>query len=139
MSITIIQEQLKQYHCQNPLEEAQAIKEITQEIILMALSRSDFFTQAEFHGGTALRILYGLPRFSEDLDFALLNPDPEFQLSPYLENLAEELTTFGYQLEVLDRSKVDNIIKKAFIKDEAIGKLLLLDYAAPQPHQKILI
>ncbi len=139
MSITIIQERLKQYRCQNPLEEALAIKEITQEIILMALSRSNFFTQAEFHGGTALRILYGLPRFSEDLDFALLSPDPTFQLSPYLENLAEELTTFGYQLEVRDRSKVDNILKKAFIKDEAIGKLLLLAYATPKLHQKIII
>lgn len=139
MSITMIQERLKQYRCQNPLEETQAIKEITQEIILMALSRSNFFKQAEFHGGTALRILYELPRFSEDLDFALLSPDPTFQLSPYLKNLVEELTSFGYQLEIRDRSKLGNIMKKAFIKDEAIGKLLLLDYATLKLHQKILI
>ena len=70
MSIDILQQRVEEYACNTALEEENAIKEITQEVRLMALSRSGFFEEAEFHGGTALRVLYGLPRFSEDLDFA---------------------------------------------------------------------
>lgn len=49
-----------------------ALREIMQEIALLGLWRSKFFEKAAFYGGTALRILYGMDRFSEDLDFSLL-------------------------------------------------------------------
>ncbi len=62
MSIDVIQQRLAGYHCQTALEEEHALKEITQEVILMGLSRNNFFSHAEFHGGTALRILYNLRR-----------------------------------------------------------------------------
>ncbi len=45
------------------------MKEILQAIILQGLSHTDFFAKAVFHGGSCLRIVYHLPRFSEDLDF----------------------------------------------------------------------
>ena len=57
-----------------------AIREIIQEIALLGLSRSSFFTKAAFYGGTALRIFYGLDRYSEDMDFSLLRPDASFNL-----------------------------------------------------------
>ena len=115
MSIEIIQQRLATYQSQTPLEEEQALKEITQEVILMSLSRNEFFVDAEFHGGTALRILYGLQRFSEDLDFALMLPNKKFSLSPYLNNLSEELRAFGYEFEIQDRSTVTTTVKKAFL------------------------
>ncbi len=69
---------------QNPVEEEQAIKEIVQELALYALWRADFFAVAAFQGGTGLRILHGLPRFSEYLDFMLKVPNLEFDWSAYL-------------------------------------------------------
>ena len=69
MSIDIVQNRLMQYAPKTLLEEENALKEITQEIALNALSRTDFFENAAFCGGTALRILYKLPRFSEDYLF----------------------------------------------------------------------
>ena len=59
------------------------MKEIIQEIVLCGLSRAGFFNKAAFYGGTALRIFYGLNRFSEDLDFSLTSPEPDFDLSSY--------------------------------------------------------
>lgn len=126
MSVDIIKNRLLAYSCKTPLEEELALKEITQEVILMSLSRQDFFKNCEFHGGTALRILYGLQRFSEDLDFATLKPELDFSLQPFLKNLSEELRAFGYEFEFKDRSAADKIIKKAFLKDDSIGKVLVL-------------
>jgi predicted nucleotidyltransferase component of viral defense system len=124
MSVKIIQEQLKSYNCQTDLEEQHAIREITQEVVLAALGRGDFFKHALFQGGTCLRIFHGLNRFSEDMDFILRKNNPNFQLRLYLEQLIEELSAFGYQLEVTDRSKLETTVKKAFLKDSSIGKLL---------------
>ena len=82
MSVEIIQERLATYACRSTLEEEQALREITQEIILAGLARTDFFGRAGFQGGTCLRIFHGLNRFSEDMDFALDAPDPAFSLPP---------------------------------------------------------
>ena len=87
MSVEIVQERLESYDCASALEEEQALREISQEIILAGLGRTDFFGKAAFQGGTCLRIFHGLNRFSEDLDFALRVPDPAFELLPYLEQV----------------------------------------------------
>lgn len=115
MSIDFIKERIGSYQCKTAFEEELALKEISQEIILMALSRQNFFANAEFHGGTALRIFYGLPRFSEDLDFALLNPDVSFSFTPILKNLLEELRAFGYDYEIKDRSETDRTVEKILL------------------------
>ncbi|MCL5261635.1 MAG: nucleotidyl transferase AbiEii/AbiGii toxin family protein [Gammaproteobacteria bacterium] len=128
MNSNIIQTRLDQYHCKTTLEEENALKEITQEVVLMALSRSGFFRFAEFHGGTALRIIYGLPRFSEDLDFALLKSSKNFIWSEFFKVINEELSIYGYDAELVDRSKMNVAVKKAFIKDNSIGKILTFSY-----------
>ncbi len=128
MSVEIIQERLASYGCASSLEEEQALREISQEIILAGLGRTDFFTRAGFHGGTCLRIFHGLNRFSEDLDFALLAPSDMFRLSPYLEQVRDELTAYGYALEVDDRSQSGQTVQKAFLKDQSLGSVLRLDY-----------
>jgi len=140
MSIRMIQDRLDSYHCSSVLEEEHAIREITQEAALAALGRTGFFEQAVFQGGTCLRILYGLNRFSEDLDFILKEPDPGFDLGPHLHSLARELLAFGYKVEVTDRSRADLAVRKAFIKDDSIGKVLHLDHAGKTgPFRKIRI
>ena len=79
----IIEQMLSKYEIKNTTDEINALKEIIQEIILSGLSRSGFFKEAAFYGGTALRIFYGLDRFSEDLDFALISQNKDFDLSKY--------------------------------------------------------
>jgi predicted nucleotidyltransferase component of viral defense system len=128
MSVEIIQERLNAYRCATEIEEEQALREISQEIVLAALGRTDFFHFAGFHGGTCLRIFHSLNRFSEDLDFALRAPDPAFLLAPYLEQIREEMDSFGYRLEIDDRSQLDQAVRKAFLKDDSLGTFLRLDY-----------
>ncbi len=128
MSVEIVQERLASYGCTSGIEEEQALREITQDIILAGLGRTDFFEHAGFHGGTCLRIFHGLNRFSEDMDFALRECGVSFELSSYLDRVRTELLAFGYALEIEDRSCAGQVVQKAFVKDDSIGKLLRLSY-----------
>jgi predicted nucleotidyltransferase component of viral defense system len=138
MSVRLIEERLRAYECRSALEEEQALREITQEIVLAALGRTGFFSKAGFHGGTCLRVFHGLNRFSEDLDFALLTPDPTFDLASYLLPVARELSAFGYQLTTQDRSKAGRAVRTAWLEDDSLGKVLRLDHRpTPGPLRKL--
>ena len=132
MSVRIIQEKLESYSARTLQEETNAVKEITQEIVLAALARGHFFKAAIFQGGTCLRILYGLERFSEDLDFILRRPDPHFSFDPFLQPLRMEFQAYGYDLAVQDRSRADRAVKKLFLKDQSIGKVLSFQFKRPR-------
>ena len=127
MSVKIIQEKLNSYHCQSTQEEDHALKEITQELVLNSLYNSGFFKVAAFQGGTALRILHGLMRFSEDLDFALLKVDPKFDLNAYLGSMNAELKAFGYDVKVEGRTSA-NAVQNTFRKEDSLGRLLSVNY-----------
>lgn len=140
MSVRMIQDRLDGYACRSGLEEEQALREITQEIALAALGRTDFFQKAAFQGGTCLRIFYGLHRFSEDLDFAVQTPGRSFSLAPYLDDVAREVRAYGYELELDDRSNVERAVQIAFLKDDSLGSLLRLnDKPASGPLRKLRI
>ncbi|MBN1763797.1 MAG: nucleotidyl transferase AbiEii/AbiGii toxin family protein [Sedimentisphaerales bacterium] len=140
MSIKLIQDRLNSYNCRSELEEEHAIREITQEVALAALGRTNFFKQAVFQGGTCLRIFYGLNRFSEDLDFILQKPDRSFTLESYLSVLSEELKAYGYNIEITDRSRAETNVRKAFIKDDSVGKVLQVKHMGKTiPFRKIRI
>lgn len=126
MSIEIVQQRVLDYQPQTLIEQSHALKEIAQEIALMSLARANFFKIAAFQGGTCLRILYKLQRFSEDLDFVLLKPDRTFSWSKYISNMATEFKHYGYNLELQDRSKLDKNVKSAFLKADSIGGQLIL-------------
>ncbi len=102
--IDLIQQRLASYNAANQLEEEYIIKEILQDIALYGLWRGGFFDLAAFQGGTSLRILYGMARFSEDLDFILKKSDLDFSRSVYLERMATCFKEFGLKSEVLDKS-----------------------------------
>jgi predicted nucleotidyltransferase component of viral defense system len=129
MSIKLIQDKLDSYNCKSNIEEEHAIREITQEVALAALGRTEFFTHALFQGGTCLRIFYGLNRFSEDMDFILKETNRDFQLQPHLQAVSDELKAYGYDIEIVDRSKAGVAVRKAFLKDDSLGKVLQLQYA----------
>lgn len=137
MSVKIIQERLETYRAASWQEEELALKEILQELALAGLSRTDFFKGAGFQGGTALRVLYGTERFSEDLDFILRAPDPAFRLVSFLKTLEEELKVYGISVEIRDRSQVERTVQKAFLKEDSAGRELILKFypRAQRPKQ----
>lgn len=112
---------------QDALEQEHVLAELMQQIVLAALARAGFFSQAIFHGGTCLRLFFGMHRFSEDLDFMLATPDPDFDWQPYLDSTRSLLTAEGIGVEVLDRSQLDAAVKKAFLKTSSLGQLLELE------------
>lgn len=119
---------IAEYNPQNEEETLAAMREIMQEIALAALSRTDFFDKAAFYGGTALRIFYGLDRFSEDLDFSLLAPNPDFSLTPYFSKIVEEFQSLGMNVSIREINKrIRTQVESAFLKSETIWQELVLE------------
>lgn len=116
---------MKRHPCNTTKECTDALREIIQEIALLGLWRGKFFEHAAFYGGTALRILHGISRFSEDLDFSLLHPNPEFSLNPYNSMIQKELASFGFTVNIETKLKnAETQIESAFIKTSTTIELL---------------
>ncbi len=129
----MIKEWMDSYAPKTVLETEQALREIMQEITLAGLYRTNFFKQAAFYGGTALRIFHGLNRFSEDLDFSLLEKNPAFELAPYLEGVKSEFAALGMQVTFIQKSKAAiSAIDSAFLKSETLWGELLVETNLPQ-------
>lgn len=119
---------LARYEPKNVDDSVRALREIIQEVALLGLWRAKFFEHAAFYGGTALRILYGLDRFSEDLDFSLLEPAADFSLTKYTAALEEELLAFGFnvRVEMVDKA-VESAVQSAFLKGNTRNELLVIE------------
>ncbi len=127
-----LQDMLKAYDCRTADDYRHALNETVQEIALLGLYRGGFFTKAAFYGETALRIFYGLDRFSEDLDFSLLKSDPSFDLSSFTQVLQDELGAYGLEMTVQKKIKRnDSPVQSAFIKGGT--QMHLLTIASVQP------
>jgi predicted nucleotidyltransferase component of viral defense system len=122
-----IKSMLAKYACQTEQDTINALKEIFQEITLLGLWRAKFFEHAVFYGGTALRILHGLNRFSEDLDFSLIKPNANFQLNHYNQAIIQELQSFGFNVSIEKKQKpVETNIESAFIKANTHQQLIAI-------------
>ena len=133
----VLTEMLKKYQAESITDKKNAVKEVMQELVLCALSRSGFFKHAAFYGGTALRIFYGLDRFSEDLDFSLMMPDPEFELSEYFPDLKKELASYGLNVEISEKQKTkESPVRSAFLKGNTKEHILLF-YASDSAAERI--
>ncbi|NCB12899.1 MAG: nucleotidyl transferase AbiEii/AbiGii toxin family protein [Erysipelotrichia bacterium] len=116
---------LEKYDLTNSNSSYDALREILQEIVLIGLYDAGFFKYAAFYGGTALRILHNLPRFSEDLDFSLLQSNTEFNLKPYEEAIISTLKSFGFDVTIEIKEKNnDSAIASAFVKGNTIEHLI---------------
>ena len=121
-----IEQMLKTYQVENIYDRKNAMKEIMQELVLCGLSRAGFFKKAAFYGGTALRIFYGLDRFSEDLDFSLKAADLDFELKEYIPMLEKEIKSFGLNVSISEKKKIkDSNIRSAFLKGNTKEHMLL--------------
>lgn len=113
----VLIQMLSKYQINNIEDKKNAIKEIIQELVLCGLSRGGFFKEAAFYGGTALRVFYGLDRFSEDLDFSLVSENPSFDLTKYFSYIENETKSLGLNFSVTEKIKTfDSNIKSAFLK-----------------------
>lgn len=129
----MIKEWLEEYKPGSHEEAENALREIMQEIALAGLGRSGFFEEAAFYGGTALRIFYGVKRFSEDLDFSLLEANPGFQLQPYLDGMLKEFNALGIDVTIKEKVKSrQTAIDSAFLKPGTEWKELILKGIIPQ-------
>ena len=121
---------LSKYETRTTEDHVKALREILQELALLGLWRARFFEKAAFYGGTSLRILYGTERFSEDLDFSLLKPAPDFAISRYMNALEREIVSFGFDVHVETREKVvESPVQSAFLKANTLKQLLAIETA----------
>ncbi len=123
-----IRQMLKRYDTSTVQKEELALHEILQELALLGLWRGKFFEVGAFCGGTALRVLFQLDRFSEDLDFSLIQPNPEFNLSPYFSFIEKEMKAYGFNVEIVRKEKsVETPIESAFIKADTAIHLIYIE------------
>lgn len=123
---TILEQMIEGYHPKNNEEKRNVIKEVMQEIVLCGLSKAGFFDESAFYGGTALRIFYGLDRFSEDLDFSLLVKNKDFNLEKYFPILKNTVQSFGLNVNFELKNKTnDSNIQSPFLKGDTIEHFLL--------------
>ena len=121
----IILDWIKQYSCKSKADYEHALQEIIQELALEGLARAKFFERAAFYGGTCLRILYKLDRFSEDLDFSLLTPDPDFKLEPYLKSIETHIRSYGFNVSLLKKDKTTvSAVQSAFLKANTLENFI---------------
>lgn len=135
----IIQNRLEtHYDLRTAEDELNALKEITQEVALYALYKVGFFEKACFMGGTCLRIIHSLDRFSEDLGFSTRKVDPHFKLDEYLEKAMDVMKPYGYGLTIDEKDLADKSVQSRFLKDNSIKKVLTFKHQQDE-RQKIKI
>ena len=117
--MNIIEQMLSKYSIDSEADLVNALKEVFQEIALLGLYHGGFFNKAAFYGGTALRILYGLNRFSEDLDFTLLEKDDSFDIEKYFPSIIDEFEALGISIDLKKKIKknTNSDIESAFLKN----------------------
>jgi predicted nucleotidyltransferase component of viral defense system len=120
-----IKAMFESYQTGNTTASIYAVKEIIQEVVLHSLSQTDFFSHAAFYGGTALRIFYGLDRFSEDMDFSLQTKQQDFSIAPYLLAIERGLNSYGFEISAEQVYKQNQSqVQSAFLKGNTVVHLV---------------
>lgn len=133
----MIRQWLASYAPKTAQESEAALREIMQEVALAGLYRANFFKVAAFYGGTALRIFHGLDRFSEDLDFSLLQKQANFDISHYFEGIVDEFAALGMQVSIRQKEKsAVSQVESAFLRSDTLWSELVLESTSlPLPLQ----
>jgi predicted nucleotidyltransferase component of viral defense system len=127
MLADVLKAKLREAAPANALERDNVLQELLQHIILASFSRAGFFNDAAFHGGTCLKIVNGINRFSEDLDFLLKKPGAAFRWQPLLSGVQKDCEREGLAFEIQDKARADSAVQKAFLKNDSIGKILTIE------------
>ena len=117
--MNLFDQMLSRYTIQTNDDYINAQHEVMQQVTLAGLYRGGFFNKAAFYGGTCLRIFYGLERFSEDMDFSLLQSDVDFKLENHFESIKMEFNALGRDVIIQKKEKKNQTnVESAFLKDD---------------------
>jgi predicted nucleotidyltransferase component of viral defense system len=131
--MSLLEDWIAEFIPQTESEWYNAKREIMQEMVLAGLSRSDFFNNATFYGGTALRIFYKIERFSEDLHFSLNMPDKNFSLEPYFDNIKQEFKLLNIDVTIETKMKtISSNVESAFLKNDTVWNFLTIKEIQPK-------
>lgn len=118
MTMNIFDQMISRYEIRSKKERENATFEVMQQIALAGLYRGGFFNKAAFYGGTCLRIFHGIERFSEDMDFSLLEPDADFHIEDYFPSIINEFAAAGKDVVISKKEKrLLGRVESAFLKD----------------------
>jgi hypothetical protein len=117
----------------DPLTARHVAREYLQARILSVLQSAGAMIPLAFHGGTALRLLYQLPRYSEDLDFALERPSESYNLRAYLQSMRSDLSREGYTVEI--RIKDEGVVQSGLVRFRGLFR----DLGLPAPRDETLL
>ncbi len=110
---------LSRYEIKTNDDYTNALHEVMQQITLAGLYRGGFFEHAAFYGGTCLRIFHQLDRFSEDIDFSLMQRNKDFMLEDYFQPIINEFTALGRDVLINKKEKKnESNVESAFLKDD---------------------
>ncbi|MCR5013768.1 MAG: nucleotidyl transferase AbiEii/AbiGii toxin family protein [Bacteroidales bacterium] len=116
--MNIYENMLKAYKDQQGLTSPNAEHEVMQQIALAGLHRGGFFNHAAFYGGTCLRIFHDLPRFSEDMDFSLIEKRDDIHLEDYFNAIKDEFQMTGLEVTIAKKEKkAFGRVESAFLKE----------------------
>ena len=127
----------------SPADKLNLLREYVQAMVLRSLHESEAFVNLSFVGGTALRFVHNLPRFSEDLDFSLENSSG-YKPEEWMKKVKNDLKMEGFNAAVSwnDRTtvhkswvKVAGLLKDAGLSDMADQNMsikLEIDVKPPQ-------
>ncbi len=118
--MTLFDSLVETYSPKSVAERHAVQQEVMQLIALSGLARSGFFAKAAFYGGTCLHLFHGMERFSEDMDFSLLEPDRTFDFESYFPAVREEFAMAGKEVEIqLKRKANPTSVESAFLKESS--------------------
>ena len=118
-TMTIFDEMVAAYNPQNATQKTNAQHQVMQQIVLAGLQKGGFFEHAAFYGGTCLRIFHGLPRFSEDMDFTLVEKNPAIHLENYFHPIREVFALTGKDVVITKKEKLHfGRVESAFLKED---------------------
>ena len=119
---------------QDPLAGSHLAREYLQARILESLQRAGAFVALAFHGGTALRFLFGIPRFSEDLDFALELRPEDYDFQGYVQRVQTDLRAENYPVQI--RANEEKVVHSAWVRFQGLPYELGL---SPHEDQVLMI
>lgn len=116
--MTHFEQLVNAYHPQNEIELANAQRETMQKVALAGLERGGFFEHAAFYGGTCLRLMHGLKRYSEDMDFSLTAKNDGVHIENFFQPIVDEFSAMGLQVDIKKKDKKNfGRVESAFLKE----------------------
>lgn len=117
--MNLFDQMLSRYEISTNDDYRNALHEVMQQVALAGLYRNGFFDKAAFYGGTCLRIFHKVERFSEDMDFSLLEPNMLFTIEDYFDSIKKEFKLLGRDIIINKKAKQkDSNIDSAFLKED---------------------